>query len=196
MLPSMWFRLTTDGPTPGSLADAGADADPEQIARTIALRRLDSAPRTRHELATVMARRGVPADVIDRVLDRFTEVGLVDDAAFAHAWVMSRHSGRGLGRRVLQQELRRKGVAAELIEQACAHIDDEDERARAHEWALSRAVRMYRSEAAKPLATLQRRLAGQLARKGYSPGMSFEIARSVLSEVAAQAEESTVQSAD
>jgi regulatory protein len=189
----MWFRLTTDGPTPGSLADAGADADPEQIARTIALRRLDSAPRTRHELATVMARRGVPVDVIDRVLDRFTEVGLVDDAAFAHAWVVSRHTGRGLGRRVLQQELRRKGVSGELIEQACAHIDEEDERARAHEWALSRAVRMYRSDVTKPLATLQRRLAGQLARKGYSPSMSFEIARSVLNEVAAQSQASTEQ---
>jgi regulatory protein len=133
-----------------------------------------------------LARRNVPSDVIDRVLDRFTEVGLIDDAAFATAWVVSRHTSRGLGRRVLQQELRRKGVAPELIEQACAQIDDDDERARAYEWALARAERIYRSESAKPMTTLQRRLAGQLARKGYGPGLSYEIARSVLLEVAGE----------
>lgn len=175
---SMWFRLTTDRPPPGSLAGASVDADPEQVARTIALRRLESAPRTRHDLAVTLARKGVPDDVSERVLDRFTEVGLIDDEAFAHAWVASRHSGRGLGRRVLQQELRRKGVAPDLIEAACAHIDDEAERARAYDWALSRAHRMVPSST--PVATLQRRLAGQLARKGYGPGMSYEIARSVL----------------
>ncbi len=179
----MWFRLTTDRPTPGSLADMSVDADPEQVARTIALRRLESAPRTRHDLAATLARKGVPDDVSERVLDRFTEVGLIDDEAFAEAWIASRHTGRGLGRRVLQQELRRKGVAPEIIEGACAHIDDEAERARAYDWALTRARRMVQSGSATPRATLQRRLAGQLARKGYGPGMCYEIARSVLGEV-------------
>jgi regulatory protein len=181
MRPSMWCRLTTDGPTPGSLADASADADPEQVARSIALRRLESAPRTRHELAVTLARKGVPDDVSARVLDRFTEVGLIDDEAFAHAWVSSRHISRGLGRRVLQQELRRKGVDPEVIESACAQIDTEDEKQRAYEWATARASRMLRSDSSTPLTTLQRRLAGQLARKGYHPGLCYEIARSVLS---------------
>ena len=71
------------GPTPGSLADAGPEPDPESVARTILLRRLAAAPRTRAQLAADLAARDVPGDAAERVLDRFTEVGLIDDAAFA-----------------------------------------------------------------------------------------------------------------
>src|SRR3954454_1475307 len=91
------------------------DVDPESVARAIALRMLERQPRTRAELARGMARRGVPADVAAAVLDRFTEVGLVDDEAFASAWVESRHAGRGLGRRALTAELRRRGVDEQVV---------------------------------------------------------------------------------
>ncbi|MGH3973165.1 MAG: regulatory protein RecX, partial [Pseudonocardiaceae bacterium] len=98
------------GPTPGSLADATPEADPESVARGLVLRKLTAAPRTRAQLADDLAGRGVPDGVAHRVLDRFTEVGLVDDAAFAESWVRSRHLGRGLSRRALSHELRTKGV--------------------------------------------------------------------------------------
>ena len=49
--------------------------------------------RSRSELSTKLARKGVPAEVAARLLDRFEEVGLVDDQAFARSWVESRHAG-------------------------------------------------------------------------------------------------------
>jgi regulatory protein len=84
-------------------------------------------PRTRAELATALARRHIPDGVIAEVLDRYDEVGIIDDAAFARAWVSSRHQGRGLARRALAGELRRRGVDTEVVNEALETLDDEDE---------------------------------------------------------------------
>src|SRR5829696_959849 len=81
--------------------------DPESVARAICLRLLTGQPRTRSELAAALARRGVPGEAAAAVLGRFAEVGLIDDRAFAAAWVGSRHAGRGLAR-ALAAELRRR----------------------------------------------------------------------------------------
>src|SRR3954464_5459336 len=86
----------------------GPAADPESVARKILLDQLTGRARSRSDLAAKLAQRDVPADVATRLLDRFEEVGLVDDAAFAREWVAQRQEGRGLARRALAQELRRK----------------------------------------------------------------------------------------
>jgi len=93
---------------PGSATEPTPDqheplppADPESAARAICLRLLALQPRTRAELAAALESRGVPADAAAAVLSRFDEVGLIDDTAFADAWVETRHRGRGLGRRAL-----------------------------------------------------------------------------------------------
>jgi len=96
-------------------------ADPEAVARQVCLQMLTAAPRTRAQLASALARRGVPQDAADAVLDRFTDVKLIDDAMFARAWVDSRHYGRGLSRRALAAELRQRGVAAPEIQSAVGH---------------------------------------------------------------------------
>src|SRR3954462_4526011 len=85
------------------------DADPESVARQICLHQLEFAPRTRAELAAVLAKKGVPTEAAEAVRGRFAEVGVNDDALFSEMWVTSRHRGRGLSGRALQQELRRKG---------------------------------------------------------------------------------------
>ena len=69
----------------------------------------------------------MPDEIADRLLDRFEEVGLVDDEAFARAWVQSRQSGKGLARRALAHELRRKGVADETAAIALDEVDPDDE---------------------------------------------------------------------
>ncbi len=69
------------------------------------LRLLTLAPRTRVQLAEALKKRGVPDEAADAVLGRFTDVGLIDDAAFARAWVESRHHGQGLSARALSAEL-------------------------------------------------------------------------------------------
>jgi regulatory protein len=157
----------------------GSPADPEQVARTILLRRLEAAPRTRSELASTLRERNVPEDVAVRVLDRFEEVGLVDDRVFARMWVESRQRTRSLSGRALRSELDRKGVAAELIDEALAEVSAEDELAAAREVAARKA----RSVTGLPRATQVRRLSGALARKGYGPGLSAQVVREVLDAI-------------
>ena len=101
------------------------------MARTILLDQLTGRARTRRELADKLRSRNVPDDVATRLLDRFTEVGLIDDAAFARLWVESRQASRGLARRALADELRRKGVDAELVREAVDEVDPADEEAAA-----------------------------------------------------------------
>jgi regulatory protein len=161
------------------VADDRVDgADAENTARIIALRLLDSQPRTRAELARALARRGVHAGAATAVLDRFTEVGLIDDAAFASAWVDSRHAGRGLGRRALAAELRRKGVDDETVRDAVATVTGDDE----HAAAALLVERRLRTMSGVPRDAAMRRLVGMLARKGYSPGLSYRVVKEALAE--------------
>ena len=118
----------------------------------------------------------MPDDVATRLLDRFTEVGLIDDAAFARLWVESRQASRGLARRALADELRRKGVDAEVVREAVDEVDPADEEAAAR--ALVR--KKLRSLQRVDRATATRRLAGMLARKGYSAGLAFAVVRDEL----------------
>ena len=109
----------------------GPDADAESVARKILLDQLTGQARSRKELADKLAKKDVPAELAARLLDRFEEVGLIDDGAFARAWVASRQPGKGLARRALAQELRRKGIDDEVAREALDEIEPEDEEAAA-----------------------------------------------------------------
>jgi len=152
------------------------DADPEAVARQILLRRLTDQPRSRAELAEALAKRHVPDDVATRLLARFTEVGLIDDEAFARAWVQSRLTGKGLARRALAVELRRKGIDDDLARQVLDGVEPDDQD------AAARAVvrRKLRSTRGLDPQVRTRRLASALARKGYSPGAALRVVREEL----------------
>jgi regulatory protein len=175
------WRPGDDGPAPDSAVAADPEPDPESVARAICLRQLTLGPRTRAQLAEAMAKRDVPEAVAARVLDRFTEVKLIDDAAFAQAWVRSRHDGRGLARRALAQELRTKGVEDGLAEDALDQLDPEQERETAHRLVRSR----LRATRGLDYPVRVRRLAGLLARKGYPGGLALSVVRA---ELAAEGE--------
>src|SRR4051812_9723710 len=174
-------RPLTSKPT--ELSNPDAEPDPESVARTICLRLLEAAPRTRAELAKAMAKRNVPTAAAEAVLDRFVEVGLIDDAAFAAAWVESRHRGRKLARTALASELRRKGVDPAVASEALASVTTDDEAAAA-EALVRRRIRSMSS--ASPEVQL-RRLVGMLARKGFGASLSYAVARRVVDEVTASA---------
>ena len=95
------------------------------MARKILLDQLTGQARSRKELADKLAKKDVPAEIATRLLDRFEEVGLIDDEAFARAWIASRQPGKGLARRALAQELRRKGIDDEVAREALDEIDPE-----------------------------------------------------------------------
>ena len=160
---------------------AGPPEDPEGVARQILLRRLTEQPRTRAELATALAKWRVPDDVAARVLDRFGEVGLVDDAAFAKAWVESRQGGRGLGRRALAHELRRKGVDADDAREAVAAVSDDEELAAAQALVDRKLPGLRRLDRQRA----ERRLMGLLARRGFPPSLARAVVRDALRDWAA-----------
>ncbi|WP_413759190.1 recombination regulator RecX [Streptomyces sp. MMBL 11-3] len=169
-----------DGGTPASSrAEKGEPPrDPAEQARAICLRLLTGTPRTRKQLADALHKREIPDDVAEEVLSRFEEVGLINDGAFADAWVESRHHGRGLARRALVQELRTKGVDSTLIDEAVAQLDSEQEEATARD-LVARKLRATRGlDRDKRI----RRLAGMLARKGYPQGTALRVVRQALEE--------------
>jgi regulatory protein len=167
-----------DGGTPSSSRAEKAEPprDPVEQARALCLRLLTGTPRTRKQLADALRERGIPEEAAEEVLSRFEEVGLINDSAFADAWVESRHHGRGLARRALARELRTKGVDATLIDAAVSRLDSEQEEATARE-LVARKLRATRGlDRDKRL----RRLAGMLARKGYPEGLALRVVRQAL----------------
>ncbi|QOC92967.1 regulatory protein RecX [Micromonospora craniellae] len=163
---------------------AGPPRDEAEVAREICLRQLAARPRTRAELATALARRGISEEIADQVLDRYDEVGIIDDAAFARAWVTSRHAGRGLARRALANELRRRGVDGDTASEALGELDETTEAGTARA-LVERKLRTARGE---PDAVF-RRLVGMLARKGYPPGVAIRAVKEALAAQSAEAAE-------
>ncbi|MGY1753648.1 regulatory protein RecX [Blastococcus sp. SYSU D01042] len=187
---SSWGTRRRTTPAAGAEGAEGADGvdgsgagpavmkDPESVARDLCLRALTGAPKTRQQLADLLEQREVPADAAERVLDRLVEVGLIDDEAFAEAWVRSRQSGRGLARRALKAELRAKGVDDEVAATAVLAVDDDDERETARRLVDRKLPSMRRLDR----ATATRRLMGMLARKGYSGGLAAGVVREALDD--------------
>jgi regulatory protein len=158
-------------------------AEPSALAREICLRQLSHGPRTAAQLAAAMARKGIEEDVATEVLERFTDVGLIDDVAFAEAWVESRHAGRGLARRALAHELRTRGVDTAVIAVAVAELDPEREL----ETARALAVRRLASTRGLETPVRFRRVASVLARKGYSEAVAYRVIREALEAEGAEA---------
>src|SRR4051794_23277118 len=161
---------------PGSPEDEMGD--PESVARSLCLRALTGAPKTRQQLADMLAKKDVPEHAAETVPDRLTEVGLIDDAEFARAWVSSRQAGRGLARRALSAELRAKGVDAEVAAEAVEAVGDDDEREAARRLVDRKVGTMRRLDR----ATATRRLMGMLARKGYNGGLAAAVIREALDD--------------
>lgn len=121
----------------------------------------------------------MPEAIGAQLLDRFEELGLVDDAEFARRWVQSRHGARGLSRRAVALELRRKGVEDDVVEAATEVISGDDDLDAATELALAK----LRAGSGVEEARLTRRVLGALARKGYGPETAWQAWRRAKEEL-------------
>lgn len=174
-------RQKARGDDPPADRDLGPEADQESVARKILLDQLTGRARSRADLEKKLAQKDVPAEVAQRLLDRFEEVGLVDDEAFARQWVAQRQEGRGLARRALAQELRRKGIDDEVARAAL------DERAEDDPEAEEDAARMLVRRKLRSVQRLDhdkavRRLVGMLARKGHNGAVAYRVVREELAD--------------
>lgn len=172
-------RLMTSFPPQSTSKAEPADAPRrEEQARDVCLRLLTTRARSRAELGAQLTKRGFPDDVSTRVLDRLTEVGLVDDAAFAEQWVRERRTNAGKGKRALASELRTKGIDAEVIAETLDSVDTGEWRVRAEELVAAKLRRENLDDEMK----VTRRLVAMLARRGYSQGMAFDVVSTQLTQ--------------
>ncbi len=153
------------------VAHESSAKDSHAEARNIVLNQLNFMPRSRKELETALAKRNVEPDVAKSVLDRFEEIGMVDDAAYAELLIRSRCNTKRVSRSVLRQQLRQKGVDQEIIEDALLVVSDDDELRMATELVERKARAMSRLEP----EVRKRRLFGLLARKGYNTSIALRV---------------------
>ena len=145
----------------------------EQRARNVLLHNLARSAKSTHQLRQILENREIPSEIAERVLERFTEVGLIDDLAYAETIVSSRRNFKGLSKSAIKRELQDKGVPANFVEQVIEPITIDDDLAAAKELATRRIRQM--SNLTREVR--ERRLAGYLGRKGYPSTVVFAAIR-------------------
>ncbi|MEZ7898002.1 MAG: regulatory protein RecX [Flaviflexus sp.] len=154
---------------------------PEEIreeARAIVLRQLTMTDRSRQQLMTAQVSRGVPEDIAEEIVDRFEEVGLVNDEKFANMLVRSRMAEKPVSKRGLARELDKKGIDRETAEAALEEVSVDDER----EAALELARKKARATEGLDREVRRRRIYGALARRGFTPDQCMHALRVVLDD--------------
>lgn len=152
------------------------EREEEHKVREKALRYLSFRNRSVKELRTFLLGKGYDPEVVSRTLTRLEEVGLLDDRAFAKAWVEGRVKAKGMGERLLECELRQKGVKKEIIHKAMEGLGPEEERA----ITLARA-RLERMQGLDK-ETAKRRLVGFLQRRGFTGGVVFDVIQKIIDD--------------
>jgi regulatory protein len=128
-----------------------------------------------------MAQKGYPEETVAAVMAKLVNWGYVNDADFARYWTENRVQHKPRGRRLLEQELRQKGLAQDLVRETLDEAElDEDEGA----LALARDRLRRGGDAQLEPAVRQRRLSGFLARRGYS----YDVIKRVMKQVFAEEE--------
>ncbi|GAA2042309.1 hypothetical protein GCM10009839_51280 [Catenulispora yoronensis] len=181
---SGWSSRRKDRDTGGGDADSDRPKPPqsreklEQRAKNILLYHLGRQMQTRSQLADRLRKKEIPDDIAEAVLDRFEELQLLDDASYAETFVRSRHSERGLAKRALGYELRRRGVDDDTAAEALSTLDEDQEAATARRLVDAR----LRATRGLDPQVRTRRLVGMLARKGYSSAVAFRAVKEALAE--------------
>ncbi|MBI5834324.1 MAG: regulatory protein RecX [Armatimonadetes bacterium] len=155
-------------------------SDPVSAAYLAALRLLDRRRYTDHQLRTKLTEQEHAPESIDAVLARLTASGLVDDRAYAEAYVRDGQTLRGHGRQRLARDLRRRGIDRDVVELVLdEQYPREDEAAVALDLARRRAPRL----AGLPPDQARRRLAGYLERRGLNARAVWAAVDAALSDV-------------
>jgi regulatory protein len=161
------------------MEEKNKEIEAADAAKQVLLRRLSHAPRTRKELAKDLKDKDISDEVANVALDRFEEVGLINDQALASNYVSSQHERKGLGKNALRQQLRAKGVSDDVALEAISQISDDQE----FQAAFALACKKIRSLQQDDAKTQLRKIVGVLARKGYSSNLAFSVAKEVIKDL-------------
>lgn len=148
--------------------------DSNRLAVETGLNLISYRPRSAKEVSDHLRRKSFAEAARDHAIHRLQELGYLDDAEFARFWVESRMAHRPRGKRALAWELREKGIADAIIEDALARIASDETavaRAAAHKRAATIATADY--------DTFRRKLGTFLARRGFS----YEVVEQVVEDL-------------
>lgn len=171
----------------------GAVDDP-QVVLEAATRFLEARSRSVGEVRRRLGGAGYRADLIEGAITKLVEYGVLDDEAFARAWVESRDRARPRGERAIREELRLKGIDRDVMDQVLADrradgasVDEDDAAVSVDRAAAERLIAKHERALARVVDPRQRRQRAYalLARNGFDP----ETCRDVAAGVAAAGEE-------
>ncbi|MCK4325618.1 RecX family transcriptional regulator [bacterium] len=168
--------------------EVGQEVDEEKITRIIfkeearkakdyALNLLSFRPRSSKEVRDRLKRKDYDEKVIEEAVENLGRIGLLSDEEFARSWAQSRMQGKPMGRKLLEQELRQKGIDKEIIEKISeATYSQHDEET----LALTLAKKKLKGYRDLDDLTIKRRLYSYLGRRGFSPDTISEVLEKIL----------------
>jgi regulatory protein len=152
------------------------EQDTTDVALQKAVNFLSYRPRSEDEVRKNLKKKDFEEHIITEVMERLLRGGLVDDQKFAKLWVENRSEFRPRGSRVLQMELRQKGIHEEIIDSVTSNIDEEH---LAYQAAMKHA-RKYRQ---LEWQDFRKKMYGFLARRGFDYGIISSIVQKTWEEL-------------
>lgn len=145
----------------------------EEEIRSTLLKMIERGGKSSGQLRKQLVEKEHPVELIELLIARFTEVGLIDDFALAKEHARMLFERKGKSKTLIGMELREKGFPQDAIKDALAEIESDDELDLAKELALAKMAKTSGSDK----ATLERKVAGFLARKGYPSSVVWSAVR-------------------
>jgi len=147
----------------GDQLQALSQAEETRKVRESALRLLGYRARSRAELRQRLLQKSYESGVVEEVLAALDRCGLINDTEFSEAWVRSRTGSRPQGRNRIAAELRQKGVARDVIDEALKSVDPDTEM----DLALAVGRRKMEQLRDEDLYAARRKLGSLLLRRGF-----------------------------
>jgi regulatory protein len=150
-------------------------------AKDVALKFLSFRRRTEKQVKEKLKKKEFDEKSIDATIDKLKEFDLINDLEFATSWVKDRLAFKPRGKKLLRQELWKKGIKKEIIEQVTEELcTDEDKAALELVGKIEKRYRNLEPKVAK------RRMYNFLLRRGFSYGTTkkalSQVNRSVTEE--------------
>jgi len=164
-------------------AEAAALQGEDSVGQAVdsAARFLAYRPRSTAEVRRNLLDKGMPDVVIDQAIERLQKMGYLDDHAFARFWVENRQNFKPLSQRALRYELRQKGVANDVIDEALGSLEDE----KAAYDAAQPQVRRLRNSSPE---TFRAKMGVFLQRRGFSHHIAHDVINQLIEEIRTQDE--------
>jgi regulatory protein len=150
-----------------------------QQATNRVLNYLSFRPRSREEVHRYLRKKETPSELIDTVMQRLDDLGLINDQSFTEFWIESRERSHPKGAQALKNELRMKGVKRELVDELVNDQQDEERALRAGRKKAALLVRQSEMD----FKTFRARLGSFLQRRGFSYEVCTRVVRTLWKEV-------------